>query len=65
LLAAILNDVQSLGIGHAFLDLHALFARGAAQKINQRAFVIVQMMLSDIQKAEVQRGDAWNGAAIL
>jgi hypothetical protein len=53
-LTAILNDIQSLGIRHAFLDLHSLFAYDAAQKINQWAFVVVQMMLSDTKKAELK-----------
>jgi hypothetical protein len=56
LLTAILNDVQSLWIGHAFLDPHSLFACDAAQKINQRAFVVVQMMPSDIQKQRYKEG---------
>jgi len=56
LLTAILNDVQSLGIRHTFLDLHSLFAHDAAQKINQWAFVVVQMKLSDIQKQAHNEG---------
>jgi hypothetical protein len=45
--ATILDDAQTVRIGHAFFDLHSLLAHDAAQKINQRVFVIVQMMLSD------------------
>jgi hypothetical protein len=41
--ATILNDVVAFTVGHAFLDLHCLFAKKAAQQINQRAFIIVQM----------------------
>jgi hypothetical protein len=43
-LATILNDVVALRIWRAFLNSHRLFAYKAAQKINQRAFIVVQMM---------------------
>jgi hypothetical protein len=46
-LATILNDVVTLRIGRAFLNSHCLFANKAAQKINQRAFIVVQMMSFD------------------
>jgi hypothetical protein len=42
-LATILNDVVAFTVGHAFFDLHCLFAYKAAQQINQRAFIVVQM----------------------
>jgi hypothetical protein len=55
LVTAILNDVHSLCIGYAFFDLHSLFAEDAAQKINQRAFVVVQIEITvapDLRVAE-------------
>jgi hypothetical protein len=42
-LATILNDVVAFTVGDAFLNLHCLFAFKAAQQINQRAFIVVQM----------------------
>jgi hypothetical protein len=43
-LATVLNDIVTLRIGRAFLNPHWLFAYKAAQKINQRIFIVVQMM---------------------
>jgi hypothetical protein len=44
--ATILDYIVAPGIGTAFLNPHRLFANDAAQKINQRAFVVVQWTLS-------------------
>jgi hypothetical protein len=38
---AILDDVPAIGVGRAFLDLHAVSANEAAQKIDQWAFIII------------------------
>lgn len=43
-LATILNNIVALRVGRDLLDLHCLFAFEAAQKRNQRAFVIIQMI---------------------
>lgn len=40
--ATILNDIVALRVGRALLDLHCFVAYGTAQKIDQRAFVVVQ-----------------------
>jgi hypothetical protein len=42
-LAAILNHIAAFRVGHAFLNLHCLFANKAAQQIDQRAFIVIQM----------------------
>jgi hypothetical protein len=44
LLATILNDVFTFGIGLAFLNLHCFFAYDAVQETYERAFIVVQMM---------------------
>jgi hypothetical protein len=44
LLATILNDVFTFGIGLAFLNLHCFFAHDAVQETYERAFIVVQMM---------------------
>jgi hypothetical protein len=44
LLATILNDVFTFGIGLAFLNLHCLFAYDAVQETYERAFIVVRMM---------------------
>jgi hypothetical protein len=41
--ATVLNDVVAFRVGHAFLNVHCLLAFKAAQEIDQRAFIIVQM----------------------
>jgi hypothetical protein len=38
-----LDNVVAITVGRAFLDLHRLSAKKAAQETNQRAFIIVQM----------------------
>jgi hypothetical protein len=38
-----LDDVVSFKVGHALLNLHCLFANKAAQQIDQRAFIDIQM----------------------
>jgi hypothetical protein len=57
LLTAILNDVQSLWIRHAFLDLHSLFAHDATQKINHWALVVVQIDALKYPRTDVQQGN--------
>jgi hypothetical protein len=42
-LTTILDDVVAITVGRAFLNLHRLSAKIAAQETNQRAFIIVQM----------------------
>jgi hypothetical protein len=44
LLATILNDVFTFGIGLAFLNLHCFLACDAVQETYERAFIVVQMM---------------------
>ena len=44
LLATILNDVFTFGIGLASLNLHCLFAYDAVQETCERAFIVVRMM---------------------
>jgi len=39
-----LNDVPTLSVGSAFLQLHLPLAYNAAQQIDQGAFIVVQMM---------------------
>jgi hypothetical protein len=38
-----LNDVPTLSVGSAFLQLHRLLTYNAAQQIDQGAFIVVQM----------------------
>jgi hypothetical protein len=38
-----LNDVPTFSVGSAFLQLHCLLAYNAANEIDQRAFVVIQM----------------------
>jgi hypothetical protein len=44
-LATILNDIAAFRVGHAFLNLHRLFANKAAQQIDQRAFIVIQIRI--------------------
>jgi hypothetical protein len=44
LLATILNDVFTFGIGLAFLNPHCFFAYDAVQETYERAFIVVQMI---------------------
>jgi hypothetical protein len=44
LLATILNDVLTFGIGLAFLNLHCLFAYDAVQETYKRAFIVIRMI---------------------
>jgi hypothetical protein len=39
-----LNDVPTLSVGSAFLQLHLPLTYNAAQQIDQGAFIVVQMM---------------------
>jgi hypothetical protein len=41
-----LNDVHTVGVGRAFLDLHCLITFDAVQQINEGAFVVVGMVLA-------------------
>jgi hypothetical protein len=44
-LATILNHIAAFRVGDAFLNLHCLFANNAAQQIDQRAFIVIQMRI--------------------
>ena len=44
LLATILNDVFTFGIGGASLKFHCLFAYDAVQETYERAFIVVRMI---------------------
>jgi hypothetical protein len=40
-----LNDVHSISVWRAFLDLHCLTTHDAVQQIDERAFVVVGIAL--------------------
>ena len=44
-LATILNDIAAFRVGHAFFNLHRLFANKAAQQIDQQAFIVIQIRI--------------------
>jgi hypothetical protein len=43
-IATILNDIHAISVGSAFLELHCLCTYNAANEIDQRAFIVVQLM---------------------
>jgi hypothetical protein len=43
-IATILNDILAISVGSAFLELHCLCTYNAANEIDQRAFIVVQLM---------------------
>jgi hypothetical protein len=41
-----LNDVHTVSVGRAFLDLHCLTTYDAAQQIDEGAFVVAEIVLA-------------------